>query len=274
MCGERIMDLGVADQGFLIVGGTAGMGRAAAEVLAAEGARVAIAGRDPERARAAADAVTSQYGAKVVPIVGDVSKDANEAERIVAEAVASIGELAGVAVTTGTNPSAHSTLEDASDAIWQESFDETLMGTVRVVKAALPGLVARGGGTIVTTAAYSIHSPHSNRMPYVSLKSAVAAFTKNVAKSYGAQGVRANCVCPGAIETDGLAAIRTQIATARGVPEEGVLEQLMREEWHMDVALGRPGRPEEVGDLFAFLLSGRAGYLTGALLNIDGGTDF
>jgi NAD(P)-dependent dehydrogenase (short-subunit alcohol dehydrogenase family) len=111
-------------------------------------------------------------------------------------------------------------------------------------------------------------------MPYVSLKSAVAAFTKNVAKSYGAQGVRANCVCPGAIETDGLAAIRTQIATARGVPEEGVLEQLMREEWHMDVALGRPGRPEEVGDLFAFLLSGRAGYLTGALLNIDGGTDF
>ena len=68
--------------------------------------------------------------------------------------------------------------------------------------------------------------------------------------------------------------MRTQIATARGVPEEGVLEQVMVDEWHMDVALGRPGRPEEVGELFAFLLSPRAGYLTGATINIDGGTDF
>ncbi len=84
----------------------------------------------------------------------------------------------------------------------------------------------------------------------------------------------ANCVCPGAIETAGLAALRKQLATARGVPEEGVLEQVMVEEWHMDVALGRPGRPEEVGELFAFLLSPRAGYLTGATINIDGGTDF
>jgi 3-oxoacyl-[acyl-carrier protein] reductase len=268
------MDLGVADQGFLIVGGTAGMGLAAARVLAADGARVAIAGRDPGRARAAADAMTREYGATVIPIVGDVNQDQAEAQRIVAEAVAGVGELAGVAVTTGTDPSSHSTLEDASDATWQESFEDTLMGTVRVVKAALPGLVARGGGTIVTTAAYSIHAPHAERIPYVSLKSAVATFTKDVAKTYGPQGVRANCVCPGAIETDGLAAARTQIAAARGIPEEGVLEQLMREEWHMDVALGRPGYPEEVGDLFAFLLSARAGYLTGALVNIDGGTDF
>ena len=75
-------------------------------------------------------------------------------------------------------------------------------------------------------------------MPYVALKGAIAVFTKNVAKTYGRAGVRANCVCPGAIETGGLAALRTQIATARGIPEEGVLEQVMVDEWHMDVALG------------------------------------
>jgi len=72
--------------------------------------------------------------------------------------------------------------------------------------------------------------------------------------------VRANCVCPGVIETGSLAALRQHLARERGVPPEGVLEQVMAQEWHMDVALGRPGRPQEVGELFAFLLSPRAGY--------------
>jgi NAD(P)-dependent dehydrogenase (short-subunit alcohol dehydrogenase family) len=127
---------------------------------------------------------------------------------------------------------------------------------------------------VVTTSAYSIHAYHPARLPYMVMKTGVAALTKTMAKEYGPQGVRANCVCPGAIETDGLAAVRAQIADARGVPPEGILEQMMVEEWHMDVALGRPGRPEEVGELIAFLLSPRAGYLNGAVINIDGGTDF
>ena len=268
------MDLGVRDEGYLIVGGTAGMGFEAARALAADGARVAVCGRDEERARSAADAISAEHAVQAVPIVGDVSKGAEEAERVVAEATAALGDLAGMAVTTGTSGLAHSTLEDATDAVWEEAVQDVLMSIVRTVKAVLPQLVARGSGTIVTTSAYSIHAPHANRMPYVALKGAIAVFTKNVAKTYGPAGVRANCVCPGAIETAGLAALRTQLATARGVPEEGVLERVMVDEWHMDVALGRPGRPEEVGELFAFLLSPRAGYLTGATINIDGGTDF
>ncbi len=266
------MDLGVRDHGYLIVGGTAGMGFEAARALAADGAHVAVCGRDEDRARRAADAISAEHAVQAVPVVGDVSKGAEEAERVVAEATAALGDLAGMAVTTGL--SGHTTLEDATDAVWEQVVQDVLMSVVRAVKAVLPQLVARGSGTIVTTSAYSIHAPHANRMPYVALKGAIAVFTKNVAKSYGRAGVRANCVCPGAIETAGLAALRTQIATARGIPEEGVLEQVMVDEWHMDVALGRPGRPEEVGELFAFLLSPRAGYLTGATINIDGGTDF
>jgi len=264
------VDLGVRDRNYLIIGGTAGMGLAAAQVLAADGARIAVVGRDPARAQAAIGRIAAPFATAVV---GDVSRE-GEAARVVEAAVGELGGLDGVAVTTGTGQAAHSTLDAATDTMWTEAFDDLLMGTIRAVRAALPHLVAGGGGTVVTTAAYSIHAYHPARLPYVVMKSGVAAFTKTVAKEYGPSGVRANCVCPGAIETGGLAAMRRQLAEARGLPPEGLLEQVMIEEWHMHVALGRPGTPEEVGELFAFLLSPRAGYLSGATINIDGGTDF
>jgi len=264
------VDLGVRDRNYLIIGGTAGMGLATAQVLAADGARIAVVGRDPARAQAALGRIAAPFATAVV---GDVSRE-GEAARVVEAAVGELGGLDGVAITTGTGQAAHSTLDAATDTMWTEAFDDLLMGTIRAVRAALPHLVAGGGGTVVTTAAYSIHAYHPARLPYVVMKSGVAAFTKTVAKEYGPSGVRANCVCPGAIETAGLAAMRRQLAEARGLPAEGLLEQVMIDEWHMHVALGRPGTPEEVGELFAFLLSPRAGYLSGATINIDGGTDF
>ena len=98
--------------------------------------------------------------------------------------------------------------------------------------------------------------------------------TKAMAKTFGPAGVRANCVCPGATETDILAAMRVDVAESRGWPVDKALERVMTEEWGMKVALGRAGRPDELGDVIAFLLSERAGYLTGATINVDGGTDF
>lgn len=102
----------------------------------------------------------------------------------------------------------------------------------------------------------------------------MATLTKNVAKSFGHLGVRANCVCPGATETEILASLRASVAESRRWPYDEALERVMTEEWGMQVALGRPGRPEELGDVIAFLLSERASYLTGATVNVDGGTDF
>jgi NAD(P)-dependent dehydrogenase (short-subunit alcohol dehydrogenase family) len=245
------MDLGVRGRGYIVLGGTRGIGLAAARALAADGAAVAVAGRHE-------NPVVTDLG--FVGLVGDLTA-AGEAERLVATAVERLGDLRGVAITTGLGMQGQFDLLTGTDEDWAATFDDVLLATVRACRAAVPHLVAAGGGAIVTTAAYSIRSPKGHQVPYSTLKAGVATFTKNLAKAYGPAGVRANCVCPGATRTDVLAAI----------PD---LERVMVEDWGMQVALGRAGRPEELGDVIAFLLSERATYLTGALVNVDGGTDF
>lgn len=267
------MDLGVRGRGFLVVGGTAGMGRAAAAALAADGARVAVAGRDRGRAEATASELAAATGADVVGLAGDLTED-GAAERLVAAAADRLGGLRGLAVTTGLGLDGQHDLLAGTDADWAATFDDVLLATVRACRAAVPVLLDHGGGAIVTTAAYSIRSPKPHQVPYASLKAGVASLTKNLAKTYGAQGLRANCVCPGATETGILAGMRRTVAEERGWPAGEALERVMVEDWGMHVALGRPGRPEELGDVIAFLLSERASYLTGATVNVDGGTDF
>ena len=266
------MDLGVRGHGYLIFGGTRGIGLAAARTLAADGAAVALVGRDEAAARSAA----AELGSDAIGLGGDLTV-AGQAERLVAEAVEALGALGGLrgmAVTTGLGMRGQRDLAGGTDEDWSATFDDVLLATVRACRATVPHLVEAGGGAIVTTAAYSIRAPKAHQVPYAALKAGVANLTKNLAKAYGPAGVRANCVCPGATETDVLAAMRTSVAAERGWPVDEALERVMVEEWGMHVALGRAGRPEELGDVIAFLLSERASYLTGALVNVDGGTDF
>jgi 3-oxoacyl-[acyl-carrier protein] reductase len=267
------LDLGVRGAGFLIFGGTAGIGLAAATTLAADGAALVLVGRDRERGVRAAAELASRYDTRVLALCGDVNRP-GEAERVTEQAVAELGGLAGMAITTGLGARGQRSLVDATDEDWTATFEDVLLGTARACRAAVSALSAGGGGSIVTTAAYSVRAPKPNQVPYASLKAAVATLTKTIAKSHGRDGVRANCVCPGATETAVLAALRTQLAEAHGWPLETALERALTERWGMHIALGRAGRPEEVGDVIAFLLSARSSYLTGALINVDGGTDF
>ena len=267
------MDLGVAGKGYLILGGTSGIGFAAARTLVADGANVAVVGRRSERADAAAAELSAVAGGRVVPLVADLT-EAGAAEAVVADAVAALGGLRGMVITTGLGMQGQRTLEGATDEDWAATFDDVLLSVARACRATVPVLVEQGGGAVVTTAAYSIRAPKPHQVPYGALKAGVATLTKSLAKAYGPDGVRANCVCPGATETEILAAMRRDVAEQRSWPVDSALERVMVEEWGMQVALGRPGRPEELGDVIAFLLSERASYLTGAVVNVDGGTDF
>jgi 3-oxoacyl-[acyl-carrier protein] reductase len=267
------MDLGVSGRNYVVLGGTRGIGLAAARALAADGGSVAVVGRNAESAEAATRALTNGGAGRAVGLTADL-ETAGEAERVLTAARDELGVLRGVAVTTGLGIRGQRGVLDATDDDWEATFSDVLLATVRACRAAVPLLVDGGGGAIVTTAAYSVRAPKPHQAPYASLKAAVATLTKTVAKSFGPQGVRANCVCPGATETDILAAMRVAYARDRGWPEHEALERAMVEDWGMHVALGRAGNPAEVGDVIAFLLSERAAYVTGALMNVDGGTDF
>lgn len=265
MSGDR------TDQRIAIVGGSAGMGFATAQILVRDGATVAIIGRDGAKAHAKAASLAADGPGRALGFGLDAA-DPNNLADVIDEAVKQLGGLDGLAVTAGPIKTSGTVL-GLDDADWLESFQTQLMTVVRACRAALPALIETRGA-IVTTSAYSVRAQKPILPHYTAMKAAVAGVTKNIAKTYGPQGVRANCIAPGAIATEALDDAQRQAVAKYGGPPDQALDRFMQEAWGMKLALDRVGRPEEVGDLIAFLLSRKAGYLTGALINIDGGTDF
>jgi 3-oxoacyl-[acyl-carrier protein] reductase len=269
------MDLGVAGRNFVIVGGTTGMGFAAAEQLARDGANVALLARDGERAAAKAKQLADAHDVSAVGISVDAAAGGDGVERAVEMAAESLGPLRGLAVTAGPMKQQGPFLEHGDDS-WDWYYQMILMATVRSCRAIIPHLQRNGGGTVVTTAAYSVRAPKILIPPYNALKAAVLTLSKILAKTHGPEGIRVNTVCPGLFDTEVNDFIRARRAQEYNVPlQDAIYTHLASNPaWNMRVALDRGGRPHEAGELIAFMLSDRAAYMTGAVINIDGGTDF
>jgi len=267
------MDLGVRDKLYIIVGGTRGMGHAAARVLAGDGARLALFGRTQSTAEEVAASIRAEFGVEVEGHGADASAKDGKFESIVADIISKRGAPRGLLVTSGVGYDV-GTLLEISDAQWEAAHQDVLMCHVRATRAVIPAMIGAGGGQIVTTAAYSARVPKSFLFGYSDQKAAVVNFTKNIAKTYGPEGIRANSVCPGAFETNVVHDGIQHIMAEKGVSYKEAASELLEVKYKMPVGLRRPGQAEEAGDLMAFLLSERAGYLNGAIVNIDGGTDF
>lgn len=263
------MELGLQNKSVLVVGASAGIGAAAARLLVDERVNVILVAR-----RAAAlDAMAEELrdlGGKVLNFAGDAS-DSGFLKSVVAAAVERFGGLHGLAVVAGPM-GARASILDLSDDDWNLYHRRITMVTVGACRAAIPELLRQPESAIVLTSAYSIRAQKSELIAYTAMKSTIASIAKNLAKTYGGQGMRVNCIAPGVIEKD-LENSRL-LADKYEVSVERARYEFVHREFGMKVALERAGRHDEFADLIVYLLSKRASYITGTTINADGGTDF
>jgi NAD(P)-dependent dehydrogenase (short-subunit alcohol dehydrogenase family) len=266
------MDLGFSGSKAVVTGGSKGMGLAIAETLAAEGASVAVMARNQAALDAAVDALR-QAGA---PDAVGISVDMADAASIAAGFVAVSdrwGQLNSLVHTIGPGDGY---FEQMDDTEWDAAFALGTMSGVRSIRAALPMLRAADWARIVTLSAHSIQRQNPRIVAYTASKAALSSDTKNMSKSLATDGILVNCVCPGTIVTASFTEQLSDVLAAEGLDATNPHDVMtwIDNNFHQPCDLGRAGLPEEVASITAYLASRRNGYVTGATVNVDGGSDF
>ena len=255
------MELELADKVALIGGGSRGLGRATAERLAAEGASVAIFGRDVDALAEVAEQIARRTQARVLPIAADVTS-AGDCERAVERTVAELGGLDVLVTNMGGPP--YGRAADRSDEEWQRAWELVTLSVIRLCRGWPHGGTRRR----------EHHQRHDARRapadpddPLSTVaRMATTGFAKYLAVELAPRGIRVNNVLPGWIATARVTELAAAEAAESGIPVEMIYEQ-QREA----IPMGRFGEPSEVAEAIAYLASARSSYITGTNLRVDGG---
>jgi 3-oxoacyl-[acyl-carrier protein] reductase len=254
------MEFGLKGKVAMVAGASRGLGFAVAEALAAEGAYVSIASRD----EAAICAAAKRLGAGQVMAT---PLDVRSAEGIERWAKATEDRFGGIDIlfANAGGPPAGAALS-FDDAAWQGAVELLLFSTLRMVRAAVPSMEARGGGAILVSTSSSVKEPIQNLGLSTVVRASVSALAKTLAIELAPIKVRVNQIVPGRIDTDRV----RQLDEING-KKQGVTADQAKAKSIAAIPAGRYGEPEEFGRVAAFLLSDAASYMTGATVQVDGG---
>lgn len=266
------MNLGLEGATAAVTGGTKGMGRAVAEMLAAEGAKVAVLARGEE---AMVDTISALEDAGEQDVMG-IQVDVTDAGQVEAAFAAIEDRWGSLNVLVNTVGPAAGRFENLTDDDWYTAYALGTLAAVRCVRSALPLMRKADWGRIVNFSAHSIQRQSPLLPAYTASKAAVASVSKNLAKSLAPEGILVNTVSPGTIVTASFTEALHDVFEQRGLDASDPHDVMswIDEVFHQPADLGRAGVPEEVAAVVVFLASRRNGYVTGANVNVDGGSDF
>ncbi len=258
------MDLGLNDRVVLVSGASAGIGLATAQAFVQEGARVAICSRSEKNLEAAVRRLDPGGAGSVLAVAADLSQP-DGAQALYARVQSQWGGVDVLVNNVGGPPPGNFAALD--DAAWQRAVDLTLMSAIRLTREVLPGMRQRRWGRIVNVSSYSVKQPIDGLLLSNSIRLAVLGWAKSLSNEVAQDNVLVNTVCPGWTRTQRVRDIVDERAR-RSASDSHSVEQ--------SIALGIPMRrladANEIADVIVFLGSARASYVTGAALQVDGGT--
>jgi 3-oxoacyl-[acyl-carrier protein] reductase len=251
------MDLGLNDRVAIVTGSSRGLGFASAKSLASEGCRVVICARTPDTLQEARRRLAEIAGDdRVLAVVADVSREEG-AQTVIARTVESFGAVDILVNNVGA--ARGGTLLETTDEQWREAVDQTLMPAVRTSRLAVPHMQKRGGGSIIMIA--SVYGREAGgRMTYNAVKAAEISLAKSLAQQLAPMNIRVNSVSPGSILFEGGSWWKRQ------QDDPAAIAEFVKRE----LPFGRFGKPEEVGDVVAYLSSPRASWISGTSVVVDG----
>jgi 3-oxoacyl-[acyl-carrier protein] reductase len=259
------MDLGLSDRVYVVTGAARGLGRACAEQLAAEGARLVLSGGDEDALRATAMSLGGPE--RALPVAADLTDPGLET-CLVAAAIARYGRLDRALVAVGG--SEPGTAMGTEDGVWRLAFESMFLGPLRLCRSV--GMnVSHEGGSIVMLLSTSVREPVEGRAVSNGLRPALAMTAKTLADELGPRNVRVNAVLPGRIESGRIESGRIESDRVRRPDAAGRPTEDPRRTNEEDIPLRRFGEPLEFARPAVFLLSPAASYVTGSTLVVDGG---
>ena len=257
------MDLGLKGKVAAVAAASKGLGKASAFELAREGCNVAICARDEATLRATARQIIDATGVRVVPVVADMTQ-ATDIDQFIKTAREELGDPLILVTNAGGPPSGN--FDEFDDAAWERAFTLTLMSTVRLIRAALPGMRRAGWGRIINITSVSVKQPLDNLLLSNGIRPGVIGLAKTLANQLASEGITINNVAPGSILTERQNEFAAHQAKRTGVAIEDVIADAGSRN-----PTGRIGQPEELAAVVAFLASNRASYVNGTTIAVDGG---